>query len=562
MIYVHTLAAYMMIIFLSFAALLFGSCSSHKSAEEDAKDSNVIATPISHPKNLSVEMQKLQEGLQLKLTESESKQLDQMELAEDEIPQPSEDEIMLDQALNHTLIELISLNPNKDVAKIKQLLADIKSLSKIENFKTRVPSVIETMLDEDRPINEKILLTHALGAVNDANASDKLFQMVSSEDDRNIRNAAAEALSKSKQQRNYIQLASTKLYDATSEDSEKSVEEQLSLIGFLGNSKNDESLNTLREIVSSSENSKVRVASIDAIAQIGSDEAVDFLFEMLREPALRQNAAKHLGKFEKEDVTQRLGELIINDEEEQVKQIAIEALGYDSSQNARKILISLLSNKEATQQFHQWAASSLQNTITDQEIPSLVALIAKSNDPKLQHLPNLLIPLVAKRGAVAIEHIEPNLNSAEEIPKLQLIRTLGRIQDEKSFNVLSNYFFTHPDEKEGVKAEIIQAMSNQKTPKAVSIFEKVVWEASEPGLRNLALNSIGNVLGKDSAPVATRIISMTNERELIQTAIEMLRKYGSSDEKVDLIMLKTSGRYSELEGNINSAIAAIEARSN
>lgn len=221
--------------------------------------------------------------------------------------------------------------------------------------------------------------------------------------------------------------------------------------------------------------------------------------------------------------------------------------------------INVLKDGSASQELHKLVTESLKQTVTEKDMPALVEIMLNT---ELDHMPDCLRQLISKGGAAAVRQIRMNLDSAKPTSKIYMIRSLGQIPGEGSFDVLNDQYARISKDDIDTKKEVLQAMGELKNERTIPIFERAFWESDSIELKKQALSLLGQMERGNVVPLATRALTLETDREIRLEAIELLRKYGTLSEKHVLVALKMNGRDPEMQQGIDSAIGAIEKRGN
>ncbi|MFH1830414.1 MAG: HEAT repeat domain-containing protein [Pseudomonadota bacterium] len=537
-----------------FACLIicaFGCCilcaSCNSKSENNIQDSESIQESLPKPASSSVRAKGFLDRFDVMLSEQK------MEREEDEEQvRIEEEEKMLQLAIDQTLDELLTLDPKYDSTRIQELQTDLK------NIGDKALEAVKLMLGEDLSKKQRLLLVKVLGAFKAENASVELYNQAMDTNDREVRSAALAKLKEAPANDALVQKTIERL------DETKQGEETLTSIAVLGALGGEEAVGELQSILRTSSDSKIKKAAVDALGEMGTDSAKSLLYDVFdSDEEMRINAARALGKLKQEDVVIEFGEVILDPSSDvSMRAAAIEGLGQDNSILARRVLLGVLKDTKQPREIHQSAINMLvQGASQGSENEANVFVYLFENSP-VEYLPQMLQPLLAKgedstAGLLSLRYAKLN-----HTKKIHALRTLGRIQTDRSFEILSDLMQKEKDA--ALRTEMLSAMRGFKGEKytesvseLLSVIAKTTHDENE---RSVALSYLGELSPKEAVAIAEKNLYAGADKRMISTSIDILKRYGDAGDRYTLLLFKQQDTEGEFEKRIEDAIKVIDAK--
>jgi HEAT repeat protein len=463
-------------------------------------------------------------------------------------------------AISQSLDELLTLDPDKDARRVKQITKDLVGIG------DKAFEAVRTMLSEDRPTRDKILLLGVLGSFKRQDVGDELYKYALSKDVK-LREAALTKLKDAPVREDIVSKALDNVSQVASPDKPISNDEKLSNIAVIALG-GDRSIDKLTDIIRTSDNPELKKGAIDALGQIGTDSAKSALYDALAngDDNMKVLAAQALGKQKQEDIVTRFGEILIDQESTPgMRLAAVEGLGADNSGLARALLYSLLKDVKQPMEVHQSAVNALLRGQGKDTVPREVAIayVNLFGTTPIEYLPQMLQPLVATGGDAAADMLASRYLDFNQLKRIHTIRTIGRIHTDHAFEILFNTIYQEKDA--GLRQEILTSMKSftgeRFTTAMTPVLRWMVASSENKQERLTALRYLGDLAPSEAASLAEQQLT-SQDKDAIITSIDIIKKRGDSKDKNILLSFKLMDATGEYGTLVDDAVTAIEAREN
>jgi len=463
-------------------------------------------------------------------------------------------------AISQSLDELLTLDPDKDSRRVKQITRDLLGIG------DKAFEAVRTMLSEDRPTRDKILLLGVLGSFKRQDVGDELYKYALSKDAK-LRAAALTKLKDAPVREDIVSKALDNVSFVASPDNPVSNDENLSNIAVIALG-GDRSIDKLTDIIRTSDNPELKKGAIDALGQIGTDAAKSALYDALAnvDDNMKILAAQALGKQKQEDIVTKFGEILIDQESTPgMRLAAVEGLGADNSGLARALLYSLLKDVRQPMEVHQSAVNALLRGQGQDAVPREVAIayVNLFGTTPIEYLPQMLQPLVATGGDVAADMLASRYLDFNQLKRIHTIRTIGRIHTDHAFEILFNTIYQEKDAS--LRQEILTSMKSftgeRFTAAMTPVLRWMVASSENKQERLTALRYLGDLVPSEAASLAGQQLT-SQDKDSVITSIDIIKKIGDSKDKNILLSFKLMDATGEYGTLIDDAVTAIEAREN
>jgi hypothetical protein len=419
---------------------------------------------------------------------------------EAEFQERDDEEKIMKVAIDGNLDELFSLDPAdaKDTNHIKELTDDLFQIGPM------ALEVIHKMLSEDRPARDKILLTMAIGRFNNDESAKYLFEEATDSSDRDVRKAALSNLKKSPNKEWLIQRAVDR-YKQGAVSANANDQKQASAIAVLGALGGDRAVDEIYYIYMTSIDPQLKKAAIEALGDIG-DDAKGMLYSIFQDDeAMRDAAAEAMGQWRDEEIATMFGETLIRENANGgLKLAAVKGLGADNGVLSRKILSDVLYDTRQVRAVHQAAIDMLLRGYDKLPTGELDAYLRCFETSPIDYLPQLIQPLLAKGKEDAVPKLSSIYPQLDQIKKIHLVRTLGRIRGRSAFQTLKEKLSSEgdPSLQREILSAIMECNSDELRAEIVALFHDVVMETGDKELQLEASKHINKILPADALSMA------------------------------------------------------------
>lgn len=467
-------------------------------------------------------------------------------------------EIMTQTALNQTIEELLKLDPDKDTKRVQQLIADLKAIGE------PATEVLLPMLDQKLKSKQRRIVIMALGELKGKGYSEELYMRAVADDDAQVRKEALAALKKAQDKDAIASQSAAEIDAAQAEGTKQSKKDMRAHIAALGAVGGEVAVDKLYDIVRTSDDPTLRKDAVRALGDTSSDAAKRILIDLYEYDAeLRSDAAQALGRWGGEDMVTLFGEALLDaSSPEDKRRAAVAGLGIVQSDLAREMLANVLRDKRQSREIHKQVVDVLVGSKKPIEREEVARLIIVYESTPVEYLPQMMQPLLAKGGDVSVELIKARFSRFKQLKKIHAVRTLGRVQSERTFEVLVAMLETEKDST--VRREVLGTMKRFKAKKFHAAMKEyliaVAKNAKDPQERIVALNYLADIAKADAAGLAELNLTIHENKALVVASIDVLKKFGSYDNRNALLAFKLQTTDPAFAKRVDEAVKAIEAR--
>jgi len=469
----------------------------------------------------------------------------------------SENTIQL--TINKLLDELLSLNPFRDTQRIQIIIKDLNNIGE------KALEALEMLLQEERPAYEKILLIKALSVFKNMRATEEIYNQACNSKDKEIRAVALSKLKDSPFKKFLVSKVVDNLEQIENAQAERDVTaEEIMNVDVLGVLGTDQSINKLNAILFTSPRMESKKAAINALGQIGGDQARSVLFDALNynDDTIKILAAQTLGSMKQEKIVFKFGEIVLNDEKDpQMRLAAVEGLGADNSTLAHRVLLDILKDARQPKEVHQGALNMLLRGYESTTIDTVYDYARLFETTGLEYLPQMLQPLLAMGGDYTADLLSGRYHDLDYTKRVHAVKTLGRIHSDHAFQILFDKIYEEHDPN--LRQELMAAMKTFKgqvfASAMTSVLKWIAKTSQEKQEQITALRYLGEISPSDALAIAEEKLYIEDSGQIIEM-IEIFKKYGNSQNKDALLTLKSLNNTGEFDQVIDEAISEIESR--
>jgi HEAT repeat protein len=516
-----------------------------------------VAESSSAKKSYSPDARRFLSGFETNLRQQERETIE-----EEKQPEIDEEERVLQLAINGTLDELLSLNPDKDGSRIDGIASGLREIG------PKASEAIVQMLEEERPARHRRLLLRALAAFGDGRAATTLYEYAVKSDDNRVRSQAMASLKEgtaSKNSSTRKALVGRALADVRRDsEGDQDVKLKRGAISVLGALGGDDAVDEIASVLRTYDDVESRKEAVSALSAIGSDSAINVLYDVLDSDAgMRMDAARVLGSFREEEIELELGRLLADPEgPAEMRLAAVEGLGADNSTLAREILIKALRDKNQPRDVHQSICNALAGGFSEKDRGELVSYVQVFEKTPVDYLPQMMQPLLARGGDEAVDLLARSYMNMKSLKKIHAIRTLGRVQSEHAFDTLMAMRQREGDA--GLRREllsIIRRFKGERYEESVVKLLKVVAQTSKDSQSRIAaLKNLGEVSPEEASSLASEMLFSANDADIVLVSIDVLKKYGNSDNGRVLAQFASMSEKDEVVKRAEVAMNEIRSR--
>jgi len=360
-----------------------------------------------------------------------------------------------------------------------------------------------------------------------------LLELVKRSASEEVRKAAAQALARAGDPRaieSLVELAKSETDAAT----------RKLILAALGTAKSTKAVSILTDLLkrAAPEDDDTRIGAAEALADMGTPEALDALLSVIRDAPNSKEAESAIDALSSiADVNQaavyELGTKLMESPSDELKEKAAEILGYSGDKRALKPLLEMLKTNP-NPDLRSAAAEALGNFESPDLTGSLVEILATEQDPAVRGYIAESIGYIGDEAAVS--HLikalqsEPNLDtktlmvqalgdigSAAAIPalvelfksdqpkeiKLAAIDSLGYIGEAAATPAIIDGIRKSDDPE--ITTNLIQALGQIKDPSALPVLEGILSNPTESAdLKRAAAFSIAQISEEDALPILNK----------------------------------------------------------
>ena len=474
-----------------------------------------------------------------------------------------EQERRIQLTINQTLDELLSQNPDRDKVRVRQLIDDL------HNFGGKSIEALKMLLSENRPEQERLLLTMALGSfsgdkMSGDEAEELLFSQAMEAKNEKVREQALSSLRNAGNRDALLERSVRRYKQSTSPADKKYAVAVLSSVG------GDSAVYRIREILDEADDPQLRRAAIKALGGSGGDVATSVLWEVFdNDEVMRGDAAEALGKInrlsptDKEEIVLSLGERLWDEESSGgVKLAAVRGLGADNGGLARGTLLRVLKDAKQPREVHQAAISALLVGAKMAANTELIDYMQIFKATPVEYLPQMLQPLLAVGGMAIVQDLRAVFPKLNQLKKIHAVRTMARVGEEEVFDIYQSILGQEKDA--AVRREILSDIARDRwkkhAPRIVAIYLSVIDQAQDKNERLTALRNLQKVSPTDAVSIAEKNLHKGEDVDLCRASIEILRRHGTNRSRDALLAFGYTDAAKGLEKQIDKALEAIDSR--
>ncbi len=252
--------------------------------------------------------------------------------------------------------------------------------------------------------------------------------------------------------------------------SKVSKETQAEIVNMLSQAKATNALPQITKLLKSKDQT-LKIAAIDAVAQLGNEESLDDLYKVMRKGDSSTIAAvsNSISRMEGKNISQKVASFIPKSKPE-VKIALVNILAARGANSEISTVYSLLKDKNPAVRKSAYAA--LKSTVNNKDLTQLFTLLNETADPaELTELQNAIVVAVnSGKNKGQEEIILQQMAAAPKEKKVYFYKILGNIGGEKALNAVSDVYYN--GEAEDKKAAL-SALTAWKDVTAAPVLLKI-----------------------------------------------------------------------------------------
>lgn len=296
-------------------------------------------------------------------------------------------------------------------------------------------------------------------------------------------------------------------------------ERQVSLIGVLGDRRDAAGAKALLATAKSG-TTEIRVASIRAMTQIGSDLVVPMLLELVADAQADVAAAARfaLASFPGSQADAAIVSLL-SQPDAKTRGLAIDLLGQRRIPGALPAILKAASDADESVRLASLKVLGDQAGVP--ELPALVDLLLKASSPaQAQAAESALSALCARQSDAdaCAEKIVAVLPQAKGAAKVALVKVLRAAPGGKA---LATVRAAASDADADVKAAALRVLCEWPTPEAIGDLANLAKTSDDPRIKILALRGYVRLIPRQNIPAENKLASLK----------EVMAGFSRADEK-------------------------------